>query len=88
MLSDAYNTPVHSNVLELVHDNTIAGHLGVRKTRDSILRHFFWPGLSKSVRELTSEHVMPARLLTPIRNHKISMEAYTNCCRSNLSQKS
>lgn len=41
--------PYRTEVLRLAHDNPLAGHLGVRKTYDRILRHFFWHGLKKDV---------------------------------------
>ena len=31
---------MRSSVLELAHDNFMAGHLGVRKTKDRILEYF------------------------------------------------
>ncbi|KAM7406893.1 hypothetical protein PAMA_002878 [Pampus argenteus] len=37
-------------VLKLAHDNLLAGHLGVNKTYDRVLRCFFWPGLKADVR--------------------------------------
>ncbi len=33
------------HVLCLAHDHQLAGHLGVTKTYNRILSHFFWPGL-------------------------------------------
>lgn len=36
-------------VLSLAHDHVLAGHLGITKTYDRILRHFFWPGLKRDV---------------------------------------
>ncbi|XP_028847201.1 uncharacterized protein LOC114796860 [Denticeps clupeoides] len=38
-----------SQVLCLGHDNVMSGHLGVTKTYNRILRHFFWPGLKSDV---------------------------------------
>ena len=35
-------------ILRVAHD-AAAGHLGVAKTYDRILRHFHWPGLKKDV---------------------------------------
>lgn len=35
-----------SIVLQTFHDE-VAGHLGVKKTYDQILRYFFWPKLKK-----------------------------------------
>lgn len=33
----------------MAHDHPWAGHLGVTKTYDHILQHFFWPGLKTEV---------------------------------------
>ncbi|XP_073732325.1 uncharacterized protein [Misgurnus anguillicaudatus] len=37
-------------ILKMAHDNPLAGHLGVNKTYNRILRQFFWPGLKQDVR--------------------------------------
>ncbi|KAL2076972.1 hypothetical protein ACEWY4_027431 [Coilia grayii] len=36
-------------ILSLAHDHHFAGHLGVNKTVNRILRYFFWPGIKKDV---------------------------------------
>ena len=41
----------HREVISLAHDSPMAGHLGVRKTQDRILNHFWWPTLKKDVSE-------------------------------------
>ncbi len=38
-----------SQVLILVHENVLAGHLGVNKTFQRITKHFFWPGVKSAV---------------------------------------
>ena len=38
----------HKEVIGIVHDSLMAGHLGVRKTHDRILNHFWWPTLRKA----------------------------------------
>ena len=38
-----------SMVLELAHDIPLSGHLGIKKTRDRILQHYFWPGMFEDV---------------------------------------
>ncbi|XP_071948672.1 uncharacterized protein [Antedon mediterranea] len=37
------------DIIGIAHDDPLSGHLGVNKTVDKILRHFFWPGLRKDV---------------------------------------
>lgn len=41
--------PYRPHVLCLAHDHPLSGHLGVRKTYNRILKHFFWPGLKSDV---------------------------------------
>ncbi|KAJ8019561.1 hypothetical protein HOLleu_41205 [Holothuria leucospilota] len=36
-------------ILKVAHDLPMSGHLGVRKTQDRILRHFFWPRIHRDV---------------------------------------
>ena len=38
-------------VLELGHEIPLAGHLGKEKTRQRILRRFYWPSLYKDVED-------------------------------------
>ena len=38
-------------VLSLAHDTPMAGHIGVNKTHHRVLQHFYWPGISKDVKE-------------------------------------
>ena len=42
-------------VLELAHDLPVSGHLGVRKTYNRVLQHFFWPGLKQDVAKWCKE---------------------------------
>ena len=42
-------------VLELAHDLPMSGHLGVRKTHNRVLQHFFWPGLKRDVAKWCKE---------------------------------
>ena len=41
----------HKEIISIAHDSPMAGHLGVRKTHDRILNHFWWPKLRKDVSE-------------------------------------
>ncbi|XP_013867485.1 uncharacterized protein LOC106520098, partial [Austrofundulus limnaeus] len=36
-------------VLALAHDHPMSGHLGITKTYNKVLKHFFWPGLKSDV---------------------------------------
>ena len=38
-------------VLQLAHEVTMAGHLGITNTKDRILQHYYWPGIFKDVAE-------------------------------------
>ena len=42
-------TPFRRQVLTLAHENPWAGHLGVNKTYQRLLRHFFWPKMKSYV---------------------------------------
>ena len=42
-------------ILELAHDLPVSGHLGVRKTYNRVLQHFFWPGLKRDVAKWCKE---------------------------------
>ena len=42
-------------VLELAHDLPVSGHLGVHKTYNRVLQHFFWPGLKRYVAKWCKE---------------------------------
>ena len=42
-------------VLELAHDLPVSGHLGLRKTYNRVLQHFFWPGLKRDVAKWCKE---------------------------------
>ena len=37
-------------VLHLAHEAPMAGHLGINKTYQKIIQHFYWPGLKKDVK--------------------------------------
>lgn len=41
---------LRKKLLGIGHDNVCAGHLGVKKTQDRILTHFFWPGSYSDIR--------------------------------------
>ena len=41
--------PYQSHIMSLAHDIPMAGHLGVTKTCDRILQHFYWPNFRRSV---------------------------------------
>ena len=36
-------------ILRLAHELPMAGHVGIRKTEDRIMRHFYWPKMHKDV---------------------------------------
>ena len=38
-------------IIRIAHDVPSSGHLGTQKTLDRVLRHFYWPGIFKFVRD-------------------------------------
>ncbi|XP_065928583.1 uncharacterized protein [Magallana gigas] len=38
-------------ILSLSHDIHLAGHMGIKKTRERILRNFFWPGIFEDTKK-------------------------------------
>ena len=37
--------PYREEVLSLAHETPLSGHLGIDKTYEKIIRHFYWPGV-------------------------------------------
>lgn len=37
------------DIFQLAHDHCLAGHMGIRKTLNRVMRHFFWPGVKSDV---------------------------------------
>lgn len=42
-------SPLRQQVLSLAHNPAWSGHLGITKTYNRVLRHFFWPGLKSDI---------------------------------------
>ena len=42
-------TQIRGEILRLAHEGPLAGHLGINKTQQKILQHFYWPGLRTDV---------------------------------------
>ena len=42
-------TQLRGEILRLAHEGPLAGHLGINKTQQKILQHFYWPGLRTDV---------------------------------------
>ena len=38
-------------ILSMAHETPLAGHMGINKTSQKILNHFYWPSLRKDVVE-------------------------------------
>ena len=41
--------PYRAKILSIAHETPLSGHLGIRKTTQKILKHFYWPGIWKDV---------------------------------------
>ncbi len=41
--------PYREQVLCVAHDHELSGHVGIRKTYDHLMKHFFWPSMKSDV---------------------------------------
>ncbi|XP_068215800.1 uncharacterized protein [Palaemon carinicauda] len=41
--------PLRTQVLTLAHESTLGGHLCAKKTKEKILREFYWPGMGADI---------------------------------------
>ena len=66
-----------NDIISLAHETTLAGHLGVTKTHDRIIQHFYWPKMKQDVSQFCKtcrtcqivgkpNQVIPQVLLKPI----------------------
>lgn len=44
--------PYRASILEVCHDNSWAGHLGINKTKQRLLQEFYWPNCFRDVERL------------------------------------
>jgi hypothetical protein len=49
--TDLSNPRVRVNIIHDFHDASIAGHLGVARTTTSVSEFFYWPGLSRDIKD-------------------------------------
>ena len=63
-------------ILENCHDAVTAGHMGIRRTLNSVKLRFFWPGLRQSIEKWISQcAVCASRKPTP-RKRRAPMQTY------------
>ncbi len=43
-------------MLSVAHDHELSGHLGICKTYDQLLKHFFWPSMKSDVAKFRKSH--------------------------------
>ena len=44
-------TDYRKDLLQLAHEVPLVGHLGINKTYDKLIRHFYWPGIKTSTKK-------------------------------------
>ena len=69
-------TGLRSQVLQWGHSSRLAGHPGVRRTKDCVSQRFWWPNMDKDIREFVAacsvcarnkgSHLPPSGLLRPL----------------------
>ena len=62
------NTTLRETILLRNHDDPIGGHFGIEKTVEVLKRKYYWPQLTRDVKEYI--HRCPACQLNKIRRHK------------------
>ena len=66
-------------MLRLAHEVPMAGHLGVAKTRNKLLEHFYWPGVEKDVKTFCGSCQICQSTGKPNqKTPRCPIEAYTN----------
>lgn len=45
---------LRQSIIKLAHDQPLAGHLGTEKTKERILRSFYWPGMFHEISDYCS----------------------------------
>ena len=73
----------HEDVLSLAHELPLSRHLGISKTYQKVLSHFYWPGLHRDVvkfyRACQTCQVVGKPILSPFcKNFLAIMEPLTN----------
>ena len=59
-----------TNIVQAMHDNPFAGHMGITRTEDRIRQRFFWPGIRRSVQEYIKQCAACIRRKAPTDNNK------------------
>ncbi len=57
--------PIRLKILRECHDNTLAGHFGIARTHELVLRTYWWPKMNKLLREYVKSCDTCARSKAP-----------------------
>jgi hypothetical protein len=57
--------PIRLKILRESHDNTLAGHFGMARTHELVLRNYLWPQMNKLLREYVKSYDTCARSKAP-----------------------
>ena len=65
-------TVLRAKLMSVAHDIPAAGNRGVAKTKDRLLRHFYWPSINKDVKEFCRSCDVCQRLAkgAPVHQHR------------------
>jgi hypothetical protein len=59
---------LRNEILEMVHDDPLSGHFGVKKTLELLARSWWWPGMKQSVQEYVE--TCPICQRTKVKRHR------------------
>ena len=66
-------TNLREGVIEVAHDSIIGGHLGGKKTLDSVTSNFLWPGVAGDVQRYVQSCDICQRTIPKGRNVKVPL---------------
>lgn len=66
-------TALRETILNAVHDNPFAGHLGITRTEERVRKRFYWPGIRNDVDMYVKKCAVCARNNSPVNNNRAPM---------------
>ena len=66
----AVPTALRQTILQAVHDNPFAGHLGISRTEERVRKRFYWPGIRSDVENYVKKCTVCAHQTSPVNSNR------------------